>query len=97
MNVLEITPPKQLKFSLPGDMQRALTLTNLTLHSVFVLILNSHPYEISLSHKCFTLQAFEEKKVALNLNWVQEAINLSEAKIRVYYQEVEEESTLENL
>ena len=94
MNVLEIAPSKQVKFSLPGDMQRVLTLTNLTLHSVFVLILNSHPFELSLSHSCFLLQAFEEKKVHLNLNWLQEATNLSAAKIRVYYLEVEEESPL---
>jgi hypothetical protein len=97
MNVLEISPSKQVRFSLPGDMQRVLTLTNLTLHSVFVLILSSHPYELSLSHTSFLLQAFEEKKVLLNVNWLQEAANLSAGKIRVYYLEVEEEGPLEEL
>lgn len=89
MNVIEITPPKQLNFSLPSDMQRVLTLTNLTLHSVYVLILNSHPFELSLSEQMFTLQAFEEKKVTVTLNWLQEASNLSTGKLRIYYQELE--------
>ena len=50
MNIIEITPPKQLNFTLPGDMHRVITLTNLTLHSLFVTILKSHPTEISLEH-----------------------------------------------
>jgi hypothetical protein len=91
MNIIEITPPKQLNFSLPSDLQRTLTFSNLTLHSVFVLILRSHPHELSLSQDCFLMQAFEEKKVSLAVNWRQEAGNLSSGKLRVCYEEIEEE------
>ena len=92
MDILEIIPPKQLNFSVPTDTQRVITLSNLTLHSVFVLILNSHPYELSLSQHCFLMQAFEEKKIEVTLNWAQESCNLSVGKLRLLYQEVEEEN-----
>lgn len=95
--MIEIVPPKQLTICIPKDMHRTLTLTNLTLHSVFVLLLNSHPEELSLSQNYFILQAFEERKVHLTLNWCQESMNLSTGKLRVYYQEVEEERSIEQL
>jgi hypothetical protein len=85
-----LVPHKQLSFSVPGDCDRTLTLTNLTLHSVLVLLMPSHPYELSLSNSCFLLQAFEEKQVKITLNWNQEGLNLSQAKIRLLYREIEE-------
>lgn len=44
MDILEICPPKNLVFSIPNDLQRILTITNLTLRSLYVHILRSHPY-----------------------------------------------------
>ena len=55
MNIIEITPPKQLNFCLPSDMHRVVTITNLTLHCVYVDILKSHPYELTCSHSSFLM------------------------------------------
>ena len=63
MDILEICPPKNLVFSLPTDLQRVLTITNLTLRSLYVHILRSHPYELSLSREFALMSAFEELKI----------------------------------
>ena len=91
MNIIEITPPKQLNFTLPNDMHRVLTLTNSTLHSVAILILKSHAEEMRVSEECFMMQAFEEKRVDICVNWVQGGENLSVGRLRVVYEELEEE------
>ena len=44
MDIIEICPPTNLSFSLPLDLQRVLTITNLTLRSIYITILKSHPY-----------------------------------------------------
>ena len=42
MDIIELIPPKHLNFSLPNDTHRTLTITNLTLHSVYVRVIKSH-------------------------------------------------------
>ena len=97
MNIIEITPPKQLNFTLPGNMHRVITITNLTLHSLYVTVLKSHPQEISLSNHSFLMQAFEETKLTVSLNWNQESHNLSVGMLRICYEDVEEEAPEEEL
>ncbi len=71
MNIIEITPPKHLNFCLPSDLHRVITISNLTLQSIYVMILKSHPYEISISKDAFLMQAFEEIKIDVSVNWSQ--------------------------
>jgi hypothetical protein len=85
MDILEICPPKNLVFSLPTDLHRVLTITNLTLRSLYVHILRSHPYELSLSREYALMSAFEELKIEVGLNLNQEMQNAAVAKLRVYY------------
>ncbi len=91
MDILEICPPKNLVFSLPADLQRVLTITNLTLRSLYVHIIRSHPYEISLSCEYALMSAFEELKIEVGLNLNQEIQNPAASKLRVYYYETDEE------
>lgn len=90
MNILEICPPKNLVFSIPNDLQRVLTITNLTLRSLYIHILPSHDYELSLSAHSALMSAFEELKVHVTLNLNQEVLNSGLAKLRVYYYETDE-------
>ena len=59
MDILEICPPKNLIFCIPSDLSRTLTITNLTLRSIFLYIVHSHPYEVSISHKHVVMAPFE--------------------------------------
>lgn len=49
MDIIEISPPKHFNFSIPNDLHRVLTITNLTLRPVYVGILKSHVFELSIS------------------------------------------------
>jgi hypothetical protein len=91
MDILEICPPKNLVFSIPSDLQRVLTITNLTLRSLYVHVLRSHPYEVSVSREWALMSAFEELKIEVGLNFNQEMQNCALAKLRVYYYETDEE------
>lgn len=44
MDMIEISPPKQLRFCLPNDLQQVLTLTNITLKPFYARIVHSHSY-----------------------------------------------------
>lgn len=92
MDIIEICPPKNLRFTLPSDLQRTLTITNLTLRSLYICVLKSHDYELSLSQDRATMSAFEELKLHLTLNLNQHILNSALAKIRIYYYEIEEDA-----
>jgi hypothetical protein len=91
MDIIEISPPKHFNFSIPSDLHRVLTITNLTLRPVYVGILKSHVFELSISKEWFLLEGFQEMKIDIVVNWSQEGRNLGVGKLRIYYWEVEDE------
>ena len=97
MDIIEICPPKNLRFMLPSDLQRTLTITNLTLRSLYICVLKSHDYELSLSQDRATMSAFEELKVSLTLNLNQHILNSALAKLRIYYYEIDDDASPEQI
>ena len=97
MDIIEICPPKNLRFVLPSDLQRTLTITNLTLRSLYICVLKSHDYELSLSQDRATMSAFEELKISLTLNLNQHILNSALAKLRIYYYEIDDDASPEQI
>jgi hypothetical protein len=71
MDIVEISPLKKLSFTVPSDLHRVLTVTNLTLRSVAIMIIPSHDKEISLSANRFIMEAFQEIRIDIMIVWAQ--------------------------
>jgi hypothetical protein len=70
-----------------------LTITNLTLRSLYIYILKSHHYELGLSKESALMSAFEELKIEVTLNFNQEVLNCGVGKLRIYYYETDEDES----
>lgn len=97
MDIIEICPPKNLRFMLPSDLQRTLTITNLTLRSLYICVLKSHDYELSVSQDRATMSAFEELKLHITLNLNQHILNSALARLRIYYYEIDDDVSPEQI